>query len=117
MPKAASIVGTRKGLDMDRIMVAVTVAGLLAGCTSDPGFRGVPGIREATAAEVVSFRYIVNISGKPSVYGPVLGPEGLKYTRNRILADARDAGANTVVFDQVTPGAEVYELHATAYAC
>jgi hypothetical protein len=33
------------------------------------------------------------------------------------MADARDAGANTVVFDPVTPGADVYELHAVAYRC
>lgn len=26
------------------------------------------------------------------------------------------AGANTVVFDQATPGADIYELHAVAYA-
>jgi hypothetical protein len=97
------------------VLVAVVLAGLGA-CTSDPGFTGVAGVREATPAEVAACRRITDISGTPSVFGP-LATQGLKYMRNKIMADARSAGANTVVFDQATPGADVYELHAVAYAC
>lgn len=96
-------------------VIAAMVAGL-AGCTNDPGFRGVSGVREASAAEVTACRYITDISMRPGVYG-VLAEEGLKYARNTIMADALDAGANTVVFDQVTPGADIYKLHAQAYQC
>lgn len=101
---------------MRRIFAALAVGGVLAGCTDDPGFKGVTGVREATLAEVGQCKYLMDISGRPGVYGPLL-QQGLKYTRNSIMADAQDAGANTVVFDQVSPGAAVYKLHATAYAC
>lgn len=89
----------------------------LAGCTSDPGFTGVSGVREATAGDVLACHYISDISMRPSLYGPVLGQEALKYARNTIMADAQDLGANTVVFDQATPGADIYKLHAKAYRC
>lgn len=89
---------------------------LIAAC-SDPGFRGVPGVREADAGAVGQCAHVANIRGVPSVYGPVLGGQGLSYTRNQVLSDAQAAGANTVVFDKVTPGQEVYELRAAAYRC
>ena len=92
------------------------LAALVAACTSDPGFTGVAGVREATAAEVTACTYVTDISGSPSVYGP-LATQGLKYMRNKIMADAQASGANTVVFDQATPGADVYKLHAVAYRC
>lgn len=99
-------------------LTAVLLAGVagLAACTNDPGFTGVAGVREATPAEVAACRRITDIRGTPSVFGP-LATQGLKYMRNKIMADAAEAGANTVVFDQATPGADVYELHAVAYAC
>jgi hypothetical protein len=95
------------------LLVAATA---LAACTQDPGFTGVAGVREATPAEVAACRQITDIRGTPSVFGP-LATQGLKYMRNKIMADAQAAGANTVVFDQATPGADIYELHAVAYAC
>ncbi|WP_413870910.1 hypothetical protein [Albidovulum sp.] len=95
--------------------LAALAAGL-AGCTRDPGFTGVAGVREATAAEVAVCTYVSDIRMRPGTYG-VLADQGLKYARNTIMADARDAGANTVVFDPVTPGADVYEVHAVAYRC
>lgn len=94
---------------------ALVLAGL-AGCTRDPGFVGVAGVREAEAGGVAQCAYVSDIRGTPSVFGP-LADQGVKYMRNQIMADARDAGANTVVFDKVAPGAAIYELHAVAYRC
>jgi hypothetical protein len=88
----------------------------MAGCTADPGFRGVPDVREAEAGEVASCAYVANISMTPGTYG-LLADQGLKYARNKIKEDARSAGANTVVFDKVTPGSDIYEVRATAYRC
>jgi len=96
--------------------LAAGFAAALGGCTSDPGFTGVVGVREATGAEVAACKYVTDISGTPGVFGP-LAAEGLKYMRNKILSDAGAAGANTVVFDQATPGADIYKLHAVAYNC
>jgi len=41
----------------------------------------------------------------------------LRYARNKVMSDARDAGANAIIFDAVAPGADVYEVHAVAYRC
>ena len=107
----------RKGQIVRIGATLVCAAAALAACTNDPGFTGVSGVREAAATDVAACRYISDISMRPSLYGPVLGQEALKYARNTIMADAADSGANTVVFDQTTPGAPIYKMHAKAYSC
>jgi hypothetical protein len=74
-------------------------------------------VRTAEASEVGACRFVTNINMKPGVYGPVLGDQGVKYARNKVLESARDDGANTVVFAPVEPGGDVYVLKAQAYAC
>lgn len=96
--------------------IGVTALVALAGC-NDPGFRGVPGVRTATAGEVGACRLISHISMQPSVYGPVLGGQGVSYARNKVLQSAAADGANTVVFEPVEPGAVVYEVRGAAYEC
>lgn len=97
-------------------LLPVLAAFALSACQRDPGFTGVAGVREASAAEVARCAYVSNFSMRPGVYG-VLAEQGIRYARNRIMADAQAAGANTVVFDPVSPGAPVYELKAVAYRC
>lgn len=94
------------------VLVGVTASA----CSTDPGFTGVSGVREVDAAAVAQCKYLSDVSMTPGVYGQ-LATQGLKYARNKVLAEARDLGANTVVFDQTTPGADVYKLHAVAYSC
>lgn len=89
----------------------------LAACSGDPGFTGVGGMNEAEASEVTQCRYVTDLRMAPGVYGPVLAEQGLRYARNKIMADAQRSGADTVVFDKVAPGSDVYELHAVAYRC
>lgn len=101
---------------MKQIALVAALVAAAGGCTRDPGFVGVAGVREAAKAEVAACTYVSDIRMKPGTYG-LLADQGVKYARNTIMADARDAGANTVVFDSVTPGADVYELHAVAYRC
>jgi hypothetical protein len=100
---------------MSRFFFPLTLAAL-AGCTNDPGFAGVSGVREADASEVAKCAYITDIRARPGVYGP-LAEQGLRYARNSIMADAKAAGANTVVFDKAAPGSDVYQLHLVAYRC
>ncbi len=101
---------------MKKILIAAAIVAPLSACIRDPGFTGVSGMREATAAEVAQCRYITDIRSTPGTYG-ILASPGVRYARNRILADAQQAGANTVVFDPVSPGTEIYQLHAVAYSC
>ncbi|MEZ5779952.1 MAG: hypothetical protein R3E44_16485 [Paracoccaceae bacterium] len=101
---------------MKQFSIILALAVTVSACTQDPGFTGVSGVREASAAEVAQCTYVSDIRMTPGVYG-ALATQGLKYARNKVMADARDAGANTVVFDQTTPGADIYQLHAVAYRC
>ncbi|MDJ1007234.1 MAG: hypothetical protein QNJ13_05355 [Paracoccaceae bacterium] len=73
-------------------------------------------VRSATAAEVAGCEYVKNISTTPGVFGP-LAQAGLEDARNAALRSAAASGANTVVFDEVEPGAPVYRLEAVAYRC
>jgi hypothetical protein len=95
---------------------AATAALMLAGCTRDPGFVPVRGVDEITAAQAASCAYLVDIRMKPGVYGP-LADQGVKYARNSILADAKAAGGNAVVFKPVSPGTDLTLVEATAYRC
>lgn len=101
---------------MRAIPLAVAACAAAVACTNDPGFRGVSGVRAVTAAEAGGCSYVTDIRATPGVYGP-LAQQGLEYTRNIVLADAQKAGANAVVFDEVSPGALVTEVRARAYRC
>lgn len=95
---------------------AVLAVSVLSGC-NDPGFQGVPEVRIANAADVGQCRPVSVITNEPGLYGPVVGEQAERYARNKIMESARDAGADTVVFDPVTPGEPVYLLKAKAYDC
>jgi hypothetical protein len=96
--------------------VVLAAAGALAACAADPGFVPVSGVRDIAQAEAAQCSYVSDFRMVPPVYGPLAG-QGLRYARNRIMADARDAGANAIVFDPVAPGADVLEIHAVGYRC
>lgn len=89
----------------------------LAACEPAPGLVGVPEVRVASAAEVMGCQPIEIISTTPGLYGPVLGQQAIEYARNDTLATAREAGANTFVFDETPPGQPVYVVRGTAYRC
>lgn len=95
---------------------AALAASMTAGCTRDPGFVPVSGVAEITGAQAASCAYLVDIRMKPGVYGP-LADQGVKYARNSILADAKAAGGNAVVFKPVSPGTDLTLVEATAYRC
>lgn len=101
-----------------RRMIAWIAAGtaFLAGCSNDPGFAGVPTVRDAEQGEIAACRYVADLSIKPSLYGP-FADAAVKYARNKLKEDAANMGANTVVFQKVDPGAMVTDLKATAYKC
>lgn len=89
---------------------------LVSACTDDPGFRGVTGVAEITAEQAASCTHLTNIRAAPGVYGP-LAQQGLDYSRNKVLAMAKESGGNAVVFEPVSPGALVTEMHAATYRC
>lgn len=100
-----------------RPLIALALPLALLACSRDPGFVGVAGVREAEATAVAACAYVTDIRMTPGVYGPLLAQQGLSYARNRVKEDALAAGANTVVFEKVSPGEPVYEVRARAYRC
>lgn len=100
---------------MKRAVLVMSALAAVSSC-SDPGFSTVGGVREISRAEAASCAYISDFTMTPGVYGPLAG-QGLRYARNKVMSDARNAGANAIIFDQAAPGADVYEVHAVAYRC
>ena len=88
----------------------------VAGC-NDPGFTGVNGVQDALPSQVTNCTYITDIRMTPGVYGPGLRDRALLYARNKVLADAKDAGGNTVVFAPAPAEGEIYLIEAKAYRC
>lgn len=88
----------------------------LAAC-SDPGFRGVQGVRVAMENEVGACRFVEDITMQPGVYGPILAQQGVKYARNKMLDQAGQDGANTVVFTEEVAGSTVVNISGKAYSC
>lgn len=101
---------------MKAIPLLVAAALPLAAC-SDPATVGVAGVRELNASQVANCTHQSNFTMEPGLYGPVLGGQGLRHARNRILQDAAASGANAVVFEPVVPGSDVYLVRAAAYRC
>jgi hypothetical protein len=102
---------------MKRFSCAALAASLaISACAADPGFVPVSGVREISQAEATQCRYISDFTMTPPVYGPLAG-QGLRYTRNKVMSDARNAGANAIIFDPVAPGADVTSVHAVGYQC
>ncbi|MCX7646419.1 MAG: hypothetical protein N2Z62_14140 [Rhodobacteraceae bacterium] len=101
---------------MTRQILALAALAATAACISDPGFRGVSGVRVIDAAEAARCSYVTDIRARPGAYGP-FAQQGLEYSRNRVLDLARQSGANAVVFTPVVPGEMVTEITATAYRC
>lgn len=97
-------------------IASITAVLVLAGC-NDPGFRGVQGVRIAQASEVGSCKLIETVSQEPGVYGPVLGNQGVKYARNKLMDMAGKDGANTIVFTETAKGSEITEVKGLAYSC
>lgn len=100
----------------DRRFFLIPFGLALASCSN--GMSSVPSapVRVATKAEVAHCAYVTNISDTPGLYG-ALASQGIDYARKAVLDGAAQAGANTVVFDPVDPGAMVTKLTATAYRC
>ncbi|MEI4486935.1 hypothetical protein V8J36_12110 [Frigidibacter sp. MR17.14] len=103
---------------MTRQITAATLAAafVLCACAQNPAMVAGSALREAGPSEVMACTYLTDIQMTPGVYGPLL-QQGLARARNKVKADAMQAGANTVVFDQAAPGAQVYLVHAKAYRC
>jgi len=88
----------------------------VAACTEPSKWGEVPGVAEAAPGAVAACAYVADITMKPAAYG-VLEDEGRAYARYRIKQDARDGGANTVVFVAPRQGEDPYLVRATAYRC
>lgn len=108
---------TSRRVSLRRALPALGFGAIVAlgACTQPP--TGTANLREASAAEVGACTYLTDIQMTPGVYGPLLAERGLANAYQKVRADAVQAGANTIVFDQATPGTQVYVVHAKAYRC
>ncbi len=92
----------------------VMICAVLAGCS--PPAVAVQTVREAGPGDVAGCQNLGRVTGVPGVFGP-LANVGLKDARKVAKRTALEQGANTVVFDEVAPGEQVFEVTGTAYRC
>lgn len=92
----------------------IVVVATLAACS--PINYGVADVAERAAVGVVDCQYIGRVRGIPGVFG-ALKEIGLKDARRAAKEKAKEVGGNTVVFDPIPEGAEVYEVPAQVYNC
>jgi len=92
----------------------VLICGALAACT--PPAVAVQSVREAGPGDVAACQNVGRVTGVPKVFGPLAGI-GLRDARRAAKQVALEQGANTVVFDAVAPGAQIFEVAGTAYRC
>jgi len=93
---------------------AIVMVVCMAACT--PAIYEVPGVAELSAAEVAECRFVGKVRGIPGVFGP-LKDIGLQDARRAAKEKAKEVGGDTVVFDPLPEGEEVFELPAQVYDC
>ncbi|MCX7888435.1 MAG: hypothetical protein N2422_01740 [Rhodobacteraceae bacterium] len=96
--------------------LALIAASALPSCTQPSKWGEVEGVAEAAPGAVAACAYVADITVKPSAYG-VLESEGRAYARYQVKREARDGGANVVVFEPPRQGDDPYLVRATAYRC
>lgn len=102
---------------MARLPLLIAASVLVAGCVAEKtGMVAVSDIREITLVEAQSCTLLTNVRSRPGVYGP-LASQGVEIARNQALSSAKEAGANAVVIEPVSPGEQVYEVRLGAYRC
>lgn len=92
----------------------IFLAAGLAACT--PAIYEVPGMTESSAAQVADCTLVGRVRGVPGVYGP-LKDIGLKDARRAAKKKALEVGGDTIVFDPLPEGEDVFELPAQVYTC
>ena len=93
---------------------AALILAVLAACT--PKIYNTADVAERSAADVTACQFIGTVRGIPAVFGP-LKDIGLKDARRAAKVKAKEVGGNTVVFEPIPEGAEVYDVPAKVYAC
>lgn len=97
------------------IFLATTVAFCVSGCATVVSPTSLT-VREATAQQMASCRFIKSIAATSPFYGVFAG-SAMRETREKILAEAEAAGSTHIVFGQSEAGYGSTTQHAQAFAC
>lgn len=71
---------------------------------------------DSSAAEVAGCTNLGSVRAIPKIFGP-LKRVGLEDGKRAARAEASKAGANRIVFDPISPDADVFVVTGTAYRC
>ena len=74
-------------------------------------------VREATQVEVAACTPLSVLTTTTGVSGSIAQDKALEIARNETKANARDAGGNTIVYQNGAPGSDDLFVRATAYRC
>ncbi len=90
---------------------------LLAACDISPFEDPVTEVRIAQDFEIAACEPLGIYTTTTGVSGQVIQDRAMEIARNETLANARDDGANTVVFESGAPGEEALFVRAIGYRC
>jgi hypothetical protein len=89
----------------------------LAACEAPEPFADRSGVAEASAAEVSACTPLTVITTTPGISGTIGRDKALEISRNETKEKAREAGADTVVWENGGPGSEDLFVRARTYRC
>jgi hypothetical protein len=102
-----------------RFAGGVAVVGLslaLGACTGSVGPKRVEGIEQAQASETAGCDFLGDVTGVSGWYG-VFASEGLASAKVAAQQEARELGADTVVFEKPALERGSTSITAQAYRC
>lgn len=102
---------------MRRISAVLVATVILQACQPASPLVDDSGVREATLAEVDTCRPISILTTTTGVSGTIARDKAMELARNEMKSMAREAGANTVVYQNGAPGSEDLFVRAGAYVC
>ena len=102
---------------MRHILMGFPIVSVLAACQPASPLVDTSGVREATLADVSNCKPISILTTTTGVTGTIARDKSMEIARNETKSMAREAGANTVVYQNGGPGSDDLFVRAEAYVC
>ena len=100
-----------------RSVLIVFAAMLVQACEPASPLVDTSGVRVATAEGVAACKPVSILTTTTGVTGSIAQDKAMELARNETKSMAREAGANTIVYENGGPGSDDLFVRAAAYVC
>ncbi len=100
-----------------RIFLAFFALALTQACEPASPLVDTSGVQVAAKADVAACKPVSILTTTTGVTGTIAQDKAMELARNETKSMAREAGANTIVFQNGGPGSEDLFVRAEAYVC